>query len=116
MAGDDGLRKAGEQIDYTQEMINEIIKCKQDIIYFAENYYTILTIDKGKTNIELWDWQKKVLKVFVDPPDGRRNCILKIARQSGKCFCENNHIKVRNKKTGEIKEISIKEFYEKIKK
>ena len=35
--GNVSLRKKGEKLDYDQDMINEIIKCSQDIIYFAEN-------------------------------------------------------------------------------
>ena len=34
----------------------------------------------------------------------------------GKCVCENTKIKVRNKKTSEIEELTIKEFFDKIKK
>jgi hypothetical protein len=110
------IRNAGEKIEYTQEMINEIIKCSRDIIYFAEKYYTIVTIDAGKTNINLWDWQKKVLKSYVETPNNKQNVILRIARQSGKCFFSDTKVKIRNKKTGEIKEISIGDFYDKIKK
>lgn len=107
---DHSIRKANSKIDYTQEMINEIIKCKTDIIYFAEKYYTIITIDNGKQNIKLWEWQKKVLKAFVETPEGKSNCILKIARQSGKCVYKDTKIKIRNKKTGEIREITVIDF------
>jgi len=82
--GNPNLRKAGEKVDYTQEMIDEIIKCKTDIIYFAENYFYIITGKKGKSKITLYDWQKKVLKAFVETPDNKRHCIVKIARQAGK--------------------------------
>ena len=114
--GNSVIRKSGEKIDYTQDMVNEIIKCKEDIIYFAEKYYTIITIDKGKQNIKLWDWQKKVLKAFVETPNGKSNIIMRVARQSGKCFLGENKIKIKNKKTGEIKEISIEDFFNQIKK
>ena len=82
--GNAALRKDDEQIEYTDEMVNEVIKCKNDIIYFAEKYYTIVTIDGGKQNIKLWEWQKKVLKAFVETPNDKQSVILKIARQSGK--------------------------------
>jgi len=114
--GNANLRRSGEKVDYTQDMINELIRCSQDIIYFSEKYFYIIHPDRGKEKITLYDWQKKVLKAYVENPGGKKHCVVKIARQSGKCFCENNHIKVRNKKTGEIKEISVGEFYDKIKK
>ena len=41
------LRSAGEKIEYTPETIQEYIKCKEDILYFAEKYYQIISIDKG---------------------------------------------------------------------
>jgi len=82
--GNADLRKVGERIEYTQEMINEIIKCKEDIIYFAERYFYIIHPDRGKEKIQLYEWQKKVLKAYVDTPNGKRHCIVKIARQSGK--------------------------------
>jgi hypothetical protein len=33
-------------------------------------------------------------------------------RQVGKCFCINTPIRLRNKKTGEIVEMTVGEFYE----
>jgi len=82
--GNDNLRKKGEKIDYSQDMINEIIKCSQDIIYFAETYFYIIHPDRGKEKITLYDWQKKILKAYVETPEGKKHCVVKIARQSGK--------------------------------
>ncbi|MFA5150859.1 MAG: terminase family protein, partial [Candidatus Omnitrophota bacterium] len=109
--GNKSLRKAGEKINYTQDMVNEIVKCKSDIIYFAEKYYTIVTIDGGKQNIALWNWQKKVLKAYMNPPNNKKNIILKIARQSGKCVYIDSIVRIRNKRNDEIKEIKIGDFY-----
>jgi hypothetical protein len=92
--GINGLRAANEAIEYTNEMIEEVIRCKEDIIYFAEHYFHIVTIDEGKQLITLFDYQKKMLKAFINPPDyksvktdqlePKRHIIVKIARQSGK--------------------------------
>ena len=114
--GNASLRRKGEKIDYSQEMIDELIKCKTDIVYFAEKYFYIVTGKKGKSKIVLYEWQKKVLKAFVETPNNKRHCIVKIARQSGKCFLDDTKVKIRNKKTGEVKEITVGEFYNKIKK
>ena len=114
--GNTALRKKGEKVDYTQEMIQELIKCSQDIVYFAEKYFYIIHPDRGKEKITLYGWQKKVLKAYVETPQNKKHCVVKIARQSGKCFCDDTMVKIRNKKTGEIKEIPIGEFYDKIKK
>jgi hypothetical protein len=113
--GNPGIRKAGEQIEYTDELIQEYIKCKEDIIHFAEKYFYIISIDKGKHLIELYDYQKKILKACTDTPEDKQHLICKIFRQAGKCVHKNSKIKIRNKKTNEIKEISIEDFYTKIK-
>ena len=82
--GDPRLRNETEVIEYTPELIQEYIKCKEDIIYFAEKYFKIVTIDKGEILIPLWDFQKKMIKSFVDPgPDKRHVCVLS-SRQIGK--------------------------------
>lgn len=113
--GNPSLRKAGEQIEYTDELIKEYIKCKEDIIYFAEKYFYIVTIDKGKHLIKLYDFQKKILKICQETPNNKQHLICKIFRQAGKCVCKESKIRIRNKKTGEIKEISMEDFYTKIK-
>lgn len=63
------LRSAEEAVSYTKEMQEEYLRCMNDIIYFAEKYCYIITLDEGKVLIKLWDFQKKVLKAMVDPPE-----------------------------------------------
>ena len=41
------LKKIGEQIEFTPEMLKEYMKCAQDPVYFAENYIKIVHVDKG---------------------------------------------------------------------
>lgn len=82
--GDPTLRGAGETFQYTQEMIREIIRCKEDILYFAEKYFYIMTIDKGKMLIPLWDFQKKLLKAMVNTPNNKRHLCILSARQMSK--------------------------------
>ena len=82
--GNKSLRAAGEKITMTTEQIEEYIKCKNDILYFAEKYYYIQTIDYGRIKIQLWPYQKKLLKAYESPPNGKRHVILAASRQSGK--------------------------------
>lgn len=35
--------------------IREIVRCKKDIVYFAENYFRIVNLDKGLHVIKLYD-------------------------------------------------------------
>lgn len=82
--GNQNLRGAGEKIAMTEEQIQEYIKCKNDIIYFAENYYYIQTIDDGKIKMKLWDYQKKLMKIYNNPPNNKRHVIICASRQCGK--------------------------------
>src|SRR5574344_563379 len=82
--GNSQLRAAGEAYEYTPEMINEVVRCKEDILYFASNYFYIQNLDKGKIKIPLWDFQKKLLKVMLNPPDNKRHIVVLSARQMSK--------------------------------
>jgi terminase large subunit-like protein len=76
------LRGVDEKIEYTPEQIKECLRCEEDIIYFAEKYFYIISIDKGEIKIPLREYQKKVLKAFINPP--RRHTLLSQPRQSAK--------------------------------
>lgn len=83
--GNELIRGAGEQIEYTEHQIKELIRCREDIIYFAEKYFYIKTVDKGDILIPLFEYQKRILKAYVDPP--KRHIILMMPRQYSKTTC-----------------------------
>ena len=41
--GNPNLKKAGTEIQFTKEQVDEIIKCKNDPLYFALNYIKIIS-------------------------------------------------------------------------
>jgi hypothetical protein len=71
---------AGAQYEFTAAMIEELRKCKEDIIYFAQNFFYIISLDRGKETIKLYESQKRVLRSFVS----NRNVIVCSSRQIGK--------------------------------
>jgi hypothetical protein len=81
---DSNLRGAGEKYPWTPDLIEEYIRCKNDILYFAEKYFYIISLDEGKIKIPLRDYQKKMLKSFVYPNPEKRHHICLLPRQSGK--------------------------------
>ena len=107
----EAVKKCGEEIEYTQEMIQELIKCKNDILHFI-NYVKIITIDSGKIHFNPYDFQKEILSLIAN----NRFVILKCARQTGKCVYKQSYIKIKNKITGEIEEIDIESFFNKFSK
>jgi hypothetical protein len=101
------FRAAGTPIDLTAEHIEEYKKCYNDIIYFVENYVVIMKRGEGLGIIKPDEWQKKLLK---DLTTNNRTCVL-CPRQSGKCLTYKSKIKIKNKKTGKERYISIGRFY-----
>jgi hypothetical protein len=78
--GNPNLKQIGTVIQYTQEDIQEIIKCSQDPIYFIETYCKIVSLDRGLIPFKLYDCQKKKVETIL----GNRKVILMEGRQQGK--------------------------------
>jgi len=74
------LKKAGVKVEYTQEQVDEYIKCSKDPIYFAKNYIKIVNVDEGLINFKMWKFQEKMLELFARD----RFVITKCPRQVGK--------------------------------
>ena len=78
--GNPNLKKANTQIEFTQENIEEYLKCKDDPVYFAMNYVKIVTLDEGLKSFAPYDFQEKLINNFHD----NRFNICKMPRQTGK--------------------------------
>ena len=82
--GNENLKKPNTVIHVSetqqQEYIQELMKCKEDIVYFAEKFFTIISPAKGKHLIELYPKQKKLLRAMVD----EKRLISLASRQVGK--------------------------------
>ena len=71
------LKKSGVKVQYTQEQIDDYVKCAKDPIYFAENYIKIVNVDRGLMPFEMWGFQKEMIKVYHE----NRFSITKCPRQ-----------------------------------
>lgn len=74
------LKRSGVEHAYTQEQVDEYIRCAKDPVYFAANYIKIVNVDKGLMPFEMWDFQKEMIRLF----EQNRFCITKCPRQVGK--------------------------------
>ena len=74
------LRRAWIQTKWTKEMVDEWVRCRDDIIYFAENYCSIIHIDHGIIKLQLRQYQKDMLKIMHE----NRMSINSLSRQLGK--------------------------------
>jgi len=106
--GDKKLPKEDAQFNFTPAMVKELKNCKDNIVHFAENHFTIVNLDRGKETIELYPAQKKVLKSLQK----NRFVVLLSSRQAGKCFIDKTKIKVRRTETNNVEELTVKEFYD----
>ena len=111
--GNENLLRGNSQFKWTDKMISELKLCNKSILHFAENYFYITTLDEGKKKIELYKYQKRLLKAFKN---NRFNVVLS-SRQSGKtttitiyalwivCFQSDKRITIVANKESTAKEI-----------
>ena len=78
--GNPNLKRANTPIQFTQEQVAEYIRCKDDPVYFANNYIKIVNLDEGLTNFHPYDFQEKLINNFHN----NRFNICKMPRQTGK--------------------------------
>ena len=78
--GNPNLKKANTQIEFTQDNIEEYLKCKDNPVYFAQNYVKIVTLDHGLQPFKTYDFQEKLINNFYR----NRFNICKMPRQTGK--------------------------------
>ena len=78
--GNPNLKPLAYEHDFSEEEIREYVKCKNDPIYFIENYVKIITLDKGLQPFALYDCQKEKVDVIMN----NRRVVLMEGRQQGK--------------------------------
>ena len=78
--GNPNLKKANTPIEFTQDQILEFMKCKEDPVYFANNYIKIVSLDEGLTQFHPYHFQEKLINNFHE----NRFNICKMPRQTGK--------------------------------
>ena len=81
--GDHTLPTAQSRFEWNDEMVEAYERCKNDITYFAENFFIIITPVDGKPKripIPLRDYQKK----FLDDSMKHKRILALQSRQSGK--------------------------------
>ena len=78
--GNPNLKKANTAVEFTEEQIIEFVKCKEDPVYFANNYIKIVSLDEGLTQFHPYDFQEKLIHNFHN----NRFNICKMPRQTGK--------------------------------
>ncbi len=82
------IKRANLKEVYTQEQIEEYVKCAQDPTYFIENYVKIVTLDRGLQPFHLRGYQRNLIETYHN----NLKTILLSARQSGKTITTVSYI------------------------
>lgn len=111
--GNPNLPTENSKFEWTPKMLAELKKAKQNLLYFAENYFFIVNLDRGREKITLHSCQKRSLRKMRD----NRFFILLASRQIGKttmmtiytlwhaCFNSDQRMLIVANKEGTAKEI-----------
>lgn len=78
--GNANLKNKNVSINFTEEQVQEYIKCANNPIYFIEKYIKIVNMDEGLVSFKMYPFQKEIVKTIHN----NRFVICKIPRQSGK--------------------------------
>jgi len=81
--GNPNLKCVGVEQEFTEEQVEEYVKCSNDPLYFINNYVKIVTLDEGLQQFKPWDFQEDLLRTIHD----NRFVICKFPRQTGKSTC-----------------------------
>lgn len=97
---------------WTEKDIEDLMKCQDPIDgphHFLNNFFYIQHPTKGKMQYTPFDYQRRL----IDSYHQHRFNVNLLPRQTGKCLKgDTTMINIRNKQTGELREISIQEFFE----
>jgi len=78
--GNQNLKEAGINIEFTKEQVKEYMRCATDPIYFIEKYIKVVSLDEGLVPFKMYDYQEHM----IDMVHNNRFVIGKLPRQSGK--------------------------------
>jgi len=119
---DNFIKRPNQEVEYTDEHIQELVKCRDDVLYFVRNYVKIVTLDYGEVLFEPRDYQVETLEIL----ENNRFFVGLWARQSGKTtvvaayalwyaiFNSNKNIGMVSNKESSAKRIldDVKKMYE----
>lgn len=91
--GNKSLPTAESEYEWTPEMVAALNRAKDDVHYFAETFFTIINGERKRENIQLREYQKRMLKTMVD----KNRVIFNTSRQIGKCLTPSTLITCRLK-------------------
>lgn len=80
--GNSSLPSSKSRFKYDKDRVDVIRKCAQNILYFAQHFFYIISLDEGKQKIDLHGYQRDSLRLLRD----NRKVIINASRQVGKAL------------------------------
>lgn len=80
MAGNPAIKRPNKESEYTPELIQELIRCRKDPIYFIENYIKVVDPVRGAVPMVLYEYQREMIRSIHENKD----TIILASRQMGK--------------------------------
>ena len=62
--GNTSLPTQSAEFEWTPKMVRDLKKCTKNILTFAENFFYIVNLDRGKDKISLYKYQKMLMSFF----------------------------------------------------
>lgn len=93
---------------WTEDTVSEYVKCVKSVKYFVLKHCKVPHPTRGLISPDLRDYQMRMLDVI----EKHNKVAICTPRQVGKCIFSETEIRIKNKKTGEIREVSISEFFD----
>lgn len=81
--GNQKLKRCNVPVNYTEEQVQDFIRCSKDPIYFIRNFMKIINVDDGLVNFNMWPYQEVMINKMINS----RFSIYKLPRQVGKTIC-----------------------------
>lgn len=78
--GNQNVKRAGVETQYTEEQMQEYLKCSENPVHFIESYCKIISLDEGLVPFDLRGYQSSLINHYNDS----RFSVVLAARQSGK--------------------------------
>lgn len=102
-----GVRRADIIFAMTDDEVEEYVKCKLSVHYFAEKYCKIKLEDGTVGHMKLRDYQRDIINLYTK----NRYSILMASRQTGKCNSFNTNILLLDEETKILYEVPFFEVY-----
>jgi hypothetical protein len=80
MAGNELIKRAHAESEYTPELIQELVKCQNDPVYFIRKYVWLQHPKRGRILFDLYPFQEELIRACQDST----RVIALISRQMGK--------------------------------